>query len=273
MCFRDQIVQRSYSDVIIYPSMSASWIYDNYACQDSKGTDFARARVKEHLRRFYRRHGTAGWILKVDIRKYYDSMLFDVIIDNFYRKCPEWAARFAANTILQQYNLGDDIGGVNPGSQLVQIAGIEYLDSLDHFLKEQCKVKHYGRYMDDFFIFDSDYERLVMIQRAIEEHIAPIGLMLHPDKTTIIPITSMFRFLGFDFRLTETGKVIMTLAPESVRSTKRKLRKLYALENDRYRPRGTTDTSYAGWRNHASKGHSQQLLFNMDEWYATIKEP
>ena len=35
--------------------------------------------------------------------------------------------------------------GYNPGSQMVQIAGISILDDLDHFIKEQLHEKYYIR--------------------------------------------------------------------------------------------------------------------------------
>ena len=42
--------------------------------------------------------------------------------------------------------------GYNPGSQMVQIAGIALLNKLDHYVKEKLHVRYYIRYMDDFWI-------------------------------------------------------------------------------------------------------------------------
>ena len=66
--FRDRVYQRSLNDVIIYPAMTQSLIYDNAACQKGKGTDFARERLKEFIRRFYRKHGRDGWVLQMDVK-------------------------------------------------------------------------------------------------------------------------------------------------------------------------------------------------------------
>ena len=39
--FRDRVFQRSLNDNVVYPIMSNSFIYDNFACQKGKGTDAA----------------------------------------------------------------------------------------------------------------------------------------------------------------------------------------------------------------------------------------
>ena len=49
---------------------------------------------------------------------------------------------------------------MNPGSQLIQIAGVDYLSELDHFVKEDLRVRGYGRYMDDLVLVHRDEEFL-----------------------------------------------------------------------------------------------------------------
>ena len=51
VAFRDRVYQRSLNDNVVYPVMTRSFIYDNYACQKGKGTDAARNRLKEFLRK------------------------------------------------------------------------------------------------------------------------------------------------------------------------------------------------------------------------------
>jgi hypothetical protein len=69
--FRDRVYQRSLNDNVIYPVMSRSFIPDNFACQKGKGTDAARNRLKEFLRRYYRKYGSEGYVLQCDITGYY----------------------------------------------------------------------------------------------------------------------------------------------------------------------------------------------------------
>ena len=59
--------------------------------------------------------------------------------------------------------------GYNPGSQMIQIAGIAFLDEVDHYIKERLRIKHYIRYMDDFILIHKDKEYLRQCQEAIAE--------------------------------------------------------------------------------------------------------
>ena len=267
VAFRDRVVQRSYNDNAIYPCMSRSWIYDNYACQTGKGTDFARDRMRCHLARHHRRHGRSGVVLTIDVRGYYDSLLLGVMDARFREKCPAWAAGFAHDTIARQYGGGR---GVNPGSQLVQIAGVDYLDLIDHAMKERMGVRGYGRYMDDLVMVLPDDHGAEACLREARRMLALVGLEAHERKTRIRPLTEPFGFLGFDFALTRTGHVRMTVRPDSVRRMRRRVSRLARLEHDGLRPVGTAAQAYAGWRAHAAKGDSTQLLARCDRWFKEL---
>ena len=268
--FRDRVVQRSYNDNVIYPCMSRSWIYDNYACQKGKGTDFARARMRAHLERQVRESGNDFSMLCVDVRGYYGHMLHEVIGERLYQKCPRWAARFACETIRGQYG-GKSGVGINPGSQLAQIAGIDYLDEIDHHIKEQLRIHGYGRYMDDMVLVHSDADYLRECACDIGRMLSHVGLEAHPAKTRIVTANDGMTFLGFDYLVADDGHVVMTLTSSNVKAMRRRISRLGRLERDGIRPTGTTDDAYFGWRAHAEKGDSQRLLERCDRWYEEIR--
>lgn len=56
---------------------------DCAACRRGKGTKFAEDRMTQFLRRFYGGHGTKGYILKCDIRKYFDNIDHEVLKDRW----------------------------------------------------------------------------------------------------------------------------------------------------------------------------------------------
>lgn len=261
--FRDRVYQRSLNDVGIYPAMSKSFIYDNAACQKGKGADFARNRLKCHLQRYYRKHGTKGYVLKMDVRGYYPNMRHDVAKATFKRRLdPDVYARAAA--ILDGFP-GDV--GFNPGSQIIQIAGISVLDGIDHCVKERFQVAHYIRYMDDMLIIGDDRTKLELIQQEVAERLRQIGFELHPRKTRISRLKEGVMFLGFTFRLTDTGKVLMSIDPERVRAVRKKLSRLVKKAKKGELSRSKVDESYTSWRNHAAKGNSWNMLKRMDEYY------
>lgn len=266
IAFRDRVYQRSLNDVAIYPIMSRSFIYDNAACQKGKGADFARKRMKCHMQRYYRKYGAAGYVLKIDIRKYYDSMRHDVVKEAFKKKLPENVYHRAAD-ILDGF---DGEVGFNPGSQIIQIAGISVLDPLDHFIKERLRAKYYMRYMDDMVLIGNDHKELTEWLEVIKTKLAEIGFEVHPTKTKITTLRVGMMWLGYHYRLTGTGKVVMTADTDRVKATRRKYYRLVQKSKRGEISREKVDQSYQCWRNHASKGDGYNLIRNMDRYYQNL---
>lgn len=265
--FRDRVYQRSLNDNIVYPTMSRSFIYDNYACQKGKGTDAARKRLKEFLRRYYRKHGHEGYVAQFDIKGYYPNMDHAMTESTFRKKLPPEIYSLVEKILHEQY---EGVKGYNPGSQLIQIAGISVLDGYDHYAKEQLHAKFYIRYMDDFMIISHDKAYLEDCVRKTREFLAGLKFEMNEKKTRIYPLSEGIEFLGFTYHLTETGKVLMFIKPSNVKRERRKLRRLVSLSKKGQIPKAKVDESYAAWRNHASKGNSFKLLARMDKYYRNL---
>lgn len=268
IAFRDRVYQRSLNDVAIYPAMSRSFVYDNAACQKGKGADFARNRMKCHMERYYRKYGSKGYILKIDIRKYYDSMNHEVVKQVFREKLPENVSK-RADAILDGFP-GDT--GFNPGSQIIQIAGISLLDKLDHYIKERLRVKHYMRYMDDMVLIGDDREKLLEMLEDIKAKLTELKLEVHPKKTGIATLKQGTMWLGYHYRLTETGKVVMTADTDRLKSTRRKYYRLAQKCKRGEISREKVDQSYQCWRECAGKGDGYKMLRNMDRYYRSMWE-
>lgn len=265
--FRDRVYQRSLNDNAIYPQMVKSFIYDNGACQKHKGTDFSRGRLKCFMQRFFRKHKLNGYVLQCDIQGYYPNMRHDITKETFKKHLDNAIYQMTKKVLDEQY-VGDI--GYNPGSQMVQIAGISMLNGLDHFIKEVLGIKYYIRYMDDFILIHNDKEYLAYCKGKIQEYVKNIGFELHPNKTRIYPISKGINFLGFTFSLTESNKVLMLINRQNVKHEKRKLRKLVNLANKGILSKSKVDQCYLCWRNHISKGNSYLLLQSMDKYYKNL---
>lgn len=252
---RDRIVQRSLNDNVIYPAMSRSWIYDNYACQLGKGTDFARERMRAHLERHSRRHGTQGWVLKVDVRGYYAHMLHSHVDARFSAKLPGWAAEFAHDALATQYG---EVG-YKPGSQMVQIAGIDYLDYVDHAVKERMGIRGYGRYMDDLVLVHHDRGRLESCLSEITRMLSGVGLSPHPKKTLIQPVTTPMEFLGFNYRVRDGGAVTMLVKASKPKEQRRRMRHMARLVGSGRMEEDDYLASVGCMRAHLEKGDSVTL--------------
>lgn len=265
---KDRVFQRSLCDNYLTAEVSKSFIYDNCACQEGKGTKFARDRLKCHMQRFYRKHGTNGFVLKCDLSNYFGSTRHDVAIAAIKKRVDdEWAVA-EVERIIRSFNDGDDPDvGMGLGSQVTQLVELAVLDDLDHFIKEQLHIKQYIRYMDDFILIHESKEYLVECRKQIEQRLDELGLHLSKKKTQVFPVTQPIHFLGFSFRLTATGKVVMKLLPEKISHERRKLRKLVERAKAGLLTRKQVDECFESWKAHAKQGDTYNLIRKMTVFY------
>lgn len=267
IAFRDRVVQRSYNDNVIYPLMSRRWIYDNCACQKGKGTDFACRRIACHLERHVKAHGTAGHVLQVDVRGYYAHMLHSVVDRRFAEMLPPWAAEFAREALTSQYG-GDR--GYRPGSQMVQIAGVDYLDPLDHAIKERMGIRGYVRYMDDLVLVHADEAYLRACLEDITSRLADVGLEPHPTKTHIMRVTDTVTFLGYDWRVMPDGHLRRLVRPDKVKEQRRHVRGLARRVSSGRMGEPDYRQALVCMLEHDGKGDSPRLVDRMNDYGETL---
>lgn len=263
---KDRQFQRSLCDNVLYPQVTRHFIYDNCACLRGKGVDFALNRMKCHLQRYYRKHGSNGWILRCDIRHYFAETSHEVAKTAIAKRvtCPEAVMR--AGEIIDSFG-GES--GIGLGSQVSQITQLAVLDDLDHFIKERLRVKHYIRYMDDFVLIHCDREFLKSCLKIIDEKLDKIGLQLN-KKTQIHPLSQGVKFLKWRFILTDTGKVVMKMNPRSIAKERRKMRKLNGLLDVGKITMKEVRDNYQSWKANAKRGNTRALVVKMDKYYQEI---
>lgn len=266
---RDRIVQRSLNDLIIYPLMTNSFIFDNMACQTGKGTTKAMDRLNRFLHRIYINNGNSVdglFVLQADVHGYYRNIRHTDAKKCFSRHLDKKTVDNSMSWLQRQYPYEV---GYEPGSQMVQILGISLLDPMDHVVKERLRAKIYERYMDDFYIISDNKDFLVECQNVISQELAKLGLELHPKKTKIYPLSNGIKVLGFTFRLTKTGKVIRIIDPKNVKHERKKLYRMAQLIKKGKMTKRKFYMCYESWKAHAKLGNSYKLLQRMD---AYVKE-
>ena len=77
--YRDRVVQHAICDEVLMPVLERKLIYDSAACRVGKGTGFAVRRVSAFMNEFYRRHGTSGYFLKCDVRKFFENIDHEIL--------------------------------------------------------------------------------------------------------------------------------------------------------------------------------------------------
>lgn len=246
---KDRVFQRSFVDNYFYDEMTRSFIYDNGACQKGRGTERTRKRLICHMQRFYRKHGLDGYTLKGDLSNFFGSTKHEVAYDAVNKRVNDKWARRESKRIIDSFDNGPDPEiGMGLGSQCTQIIQLAVLDGFDHYIKEVLRIKHYVRYNDDFILIHEDKKYLRYCLSQIDNWMTSHGLTLNPKKTQIANFTQGVKFLGFRFRPTETGKVIMTLLPEKISHERRKLKRMRDGVRQGHLAKTDVDRSYKSFK-------------------------
>lgn len=217
---RDRQVQRSICDTVVYDSITRSFVADNSACQKGRGTQYAIDRLKEHIRRYYRKNGAEGYYLKCDIHHFFESLDHNIIKAQLRKRITN------EHYLNMLYDIIDSFPGekgIGLGSQVSQLLALMYLDEMDHIIKEKLHIKYYIRYMDDFILVDHNREKLSYSLAELRKYLDTLGLSLN-KKTTLQKLSQGVIFLGWKFILTDTGKVILKPDKRKLTAKRRKLR-------------------------------------------------
>ena len=265
--FKDRVYQRSINDNSLYPNITRSFIYANCACQKRKGTDFARDLLKKYLWRYFCKYGNQGYVMQIDIHGYYANLKHNYV-NLYFKKSLESSVSNMAIEILENQYAGSV--GYNPGSQMVQIAGIAFLNDLDHYIKEVLKVKYYIRYMDDLIIIHNNKEEIQQYMDCISIELNKLGLSLNEKKSKIQSLSKDFLYLGFVFRITSTGKIIMTLNPSNIKHWRRKLKRLVLKAKRGEIQKCKIEEAFDCWKANAMKGNSYKLISRMEKYYQEL---
>ena len=222
--FRDRVVQHSLV-AVIEPLFDHTFIEDNYACRKNKGTHFALKRIKKFLQasRSYYGKNVDIYILKCDIKKFFPSISWDVLLEIIKKKIICEKSFELIKKIITTHKICGQIGeqknnqldlfsqtikeepvsvtnrrGLPIGNLTSQLMANIYLNELDQYVKQVLKEKWYGRYMDDFFIISADKEHLKNVKEEIGRFVAQkLKISLQPKKSFIQRVDLGVCFVGY----------------------------------------------------------------------------
>lgn len=164
---------------------------DTYSCIKTRGI----CKASYSLRKALQNEEYNKYCLKLDIKKFYENVDHD-ILKLMLRK------KFKDKDLL---NLLDNIIDSSPiglplGSLISQYLANFYLCYLDHYIKQELKVKYMWRYMDDIVILSNNKEELHLVLNKIKDFL--ITLKLEVKHTyQIFPVEDRgIDFVGFVHR-------------------------------------------------------------------------
>lgn len=217
--FRDRVVHHSLCDNVLEPIFERHFIPFTFACRKNKGTHAALDCLQGQMQDVWRRNKNS-YILKCDIKKYFDNIHHDIIKQKIRKLIKDPNLLFLIDLIVDstEGNVGIPIGNLTS-----QWFANYYLSDMDHFIKEKLRIKHYLRYMDDFTLIHKDRFYLRECKQLLEDYLIKIGLEFN-SKTQMFPIKNGVDFLGFHTYISDTGRIIRKLRRDSKRRMKRKMK-------------------------------------------------
>lgn len=226
--FRDRVVHHFIYN-ILYPFTEKVLLHDVYSCRKQKGTLFGINRAYSQMQSCSNNFKTKTYVLKLDIAGYFmninkkllyqkitqiidrnelflpiqSNLLKYLVSKNIYhnptKDCvfqshkSEWI-KLPKNKSLfgTSQNCGLPIGNLTS-----QLYGNVYLNDFDHYIKKELGIKHYGRYVDDFYLFHTNKITLLnAIEKIKQRLLLKEKLYLHPKKIYLQNIKNGFSFLG-----------------------------------------------------------------------------
>lgn len=193
---RDRLVHHAIFRVL-YPLFDCSFVFDSYSCRVGKGTHRAVQRLRAFLRKESKNVTRPVYVLKCDIRKFFDSVDHKELIRLLRNKL----GNDRVMKLLEHIIVGFEVlkgKGIPLGNVTSQLFANVYLNELDQFAKHALKARYYIRYCDDFVIISHDWqwldELIPALQRFLQEH---LSLALHPAKISIRKWSQGIDFLGY----------------------------------------------------------------------------
>ena len=146
--------------------------------------------------------------------------------------------------------------GLPIGNLTSQLYSNIYLNVLDQYMKRTLHCRHYGRYVDDFYVVSADKTWLRSLVKPVRAFLqSELDLTLHEGKYAIYPVQYGVSFLGIFLK---PGR--MTMSRDSIKRMTNKKELLCADFHTGKMPLMRVATAYASFRGTLSHGYNSTLL-------------
>jgi len=171
-CLRERVLHHAIM-AHVGPVLDRALVFDTYACRKGKGSLAAMHRAQQHVRRF-------PWYAKIDMKSYFASIDHGRLKNVLRRRFKNPGLLALMGRIIDSHE--DSPGrGLPIGALTSQHFANYYLNGLDRFLLEQCRVAGMLRYMDDVVWWDDDKNRIRQVLHAVKDYVPPeLDLVVKP---------------------------------------------------------------------------------------------
>ena len=282
--FRDRVVHHLYWNYVA-DLFDRLFIYDSYSCRKGKGTLKGIERLEHHIRSATDNYTREAWVLQLDIQGYFmhirRDVLYDMVVEVLQRygmtdpllmylteviitKDPLEGCRYCGRPrdwdgLPDSKCLSKQPKGVGLpiGDLTSQLFSNIFLNRLDRFVQYDLGFRHYGRYVDDFWLVDTSKARLREAVGRIALFLSGMGMTLHPKKIRLHPCTERVAFLGAvcaPYRRHATKRTTRKFR-EKLRAWEKDMEKIHTIIDKREKKRILDDcracvNSYLGYLGH-----------------------
>ncbi|MBR3386209.1 RNA-directed DNA polymerase [Candidatus Saccharibacteria bacterium] len=296
--FRDRIIHHFLFNMQ-YGWWDRRFINNSYSCRKNKGTLYGIKSAQKMMQSVTNNYKEEAYIIKLDISGYFMSLSrakiyqrvkwgldrqfethkTDPHIYRLYKTCDFlWHQILFDDPVKKSWKRGDPANwspsilppnkslyqqpagrGIVIGNLTSQLVSNIYLDQLDRFIRYELGYKHYGRYVDDFFIMikANDYHKakkdVAKIEAFLKEH---LDLILHKKKRYYSKVIQGMQFLG--------ARIYPHCLYPSDRVQAHMYRAAERVANSLEAP--DTILSYLGLLKHLNANHFLQKLFDNYGW-------
>ncbi|MEF2965682.1 reverse transcriptase domain-containing protein [Paenibacillus sp. M1] len=259
---RDKVVQFAVHNVLsqVYRPI---FIKTSFACQVGKGTHAAVDHVQHFLRLCKWRYKT-GWILKIDVKKFFYSIDRSILKEILRKKIVDPDMLKLLDDIIDSSPEGEV--GIPLGNVTSQDFANIYLNELDQYCVRYLGVKWYARYMDDIImIFPTKEQARDCLQKASTFLKERLNLETNA-KTKIFPLRQGVN--AFGFKIWTTHRLVRD---QSKRAMKRRMRAMdRKLKNNEIELK-RIEQAVNSWLGHARHSNSYNLCKRIFAKYPYIK--
>ncbi len=185
--FRDLVVQHAIYRVI-YNIFNPTFIDTSFACRKNGGTH----KASKYTQNAMRKYSGEVYSLKLDIKKFFYSIDVGILREKFEKRIKD--KKFVDMLMLFCNNKEEK--GIPIGNLLSQVFSLVYLNTLDHFIKRELKIKHYVRYVDDFVLIGLTLDECKSAKKSCEKFVQS-NLKLELSHWHILKIKRGINFVGY----------------------------------------------------------------------------
>lgn len=170
--FSERVLHHALMNVC-HASFERYQIFHSYATRINKGTYAAIEQAWRNQKKF-------RWFLKLDARKYFDSIDHNILKNLLKKRFKEHKLVEILYSIIHSYETQTG-KGVPIGNLTSQYFANHYLAVADHYVLEKLKIKGYVRYMDDMVLWAQTKEELLKKGNQFKEFVEQeLRLILKP---------------------------------------------------------------------------------------------